>query len=142
MSPAFTPLTALLGGTLLGAAATLLWVVNGRTAGVSGIVAGALRPVKGEAGWQFSFLLGLLLVGAVAGIVAPEAIGASPLSSGGLVLAGLCVGVGTRLGSGCTSGHGVCGLSRGSLRSLVATVTFMATAAATVAVTHLLRSGQ
>ena len=128
----------MLGGVLIGAAATLLWAVNGRTAGVSGIVGGALRPVRGEVGWQLAFLAGLLLVGLVAGALAPEAFGAAPLGWGGLAVAGLCVGAGTRLGGGCTSGHGVCGISRGSGRSLVATVTFMAAGVVTVAVAHFL----
>lgn len=138
MPVAFTPGTALLGGVLIGVAATLLWAVNGRTAGVSGILGGVLRPVRGEVGWQLAFVLGLLLVGAGARAVAPSAIGTAPLSWAGLVVAGLCVGVGTRLARGCTSGHGVCGISRGAPRSIVATLTFMATAVVTVGIGHLI----
>lgn len=142
MHVTFTPVTALVGGTLIGAAATLLWAVNGRIAGVSGIVGGVLRPVRGEVGWQLSFLCGLLLAGFAAARFAPQAFGAAPLSWGGLVLAGLCVGVGTRVARGCTSGHGVCGLSRGSTRSIIATLTFMLTAAVTVGLARLLRGAR
>jgi uncharacterized protein len=142
MATTFTPGSALVGGALIGAAATLLWAVNGRTAGVSGILGGVLRPVRGEVAGQLSFLLGLLLVGVVAGAIVPEAFGRVSLGWGGLVLAGLCVGVGTRLGGGCTSGHGVCGISRGSRRSIVATITFMATAVVTVAVARVVGGGR
>lgn len=137
MPMTFTPGSALLGGVLIGLAATLLWAVNGRTAGVSGIVGGVLRPARGEVGWQASFLLGLLLVGAAAAALTPRAFGPTPLSWAGLVVAGLCVGLGTRLARGCTSGHGVCGISRGAPRSVVATLTFMAMGIATVALGHV-----
>lgn len=129
---------AVLGGALIGLAASLLWALNGRRAGVSGIVGGLLQPVRGETEWQGAFLLGLVLAGLVGTLVAPSAFGSSPLTLGPLVLAGLLVGAGTRLSGGCTSGHGVCGISRGSRRSIVATVTFMASAVATVAVVRAL----
>jgi uncharacterized protein len=121
---------ALFGGALIGAAATLYWRVNQRVAGVSGILRGALLS-SADRSLALTFLLGLVAAGA-AGAVA-----ASPTTvSGGhaplLALAGLLVGVGTRVGGGCTSGHGVCGLSRLSRRSLVATLTFIATGALTV----------
>lgn len=121
----FTPWTALLGGLLLGVAASAFILVNGRILGISGILGGLLRPKRGDVAWRIAFLMGML--------VAPSAwlLLAGPLQVtidadwGVIVLAGLLVGVGTRYGSGCTSGHGVCGLSRLSPRSLVATVSFM-----------------
>jgi uncharacterized membrane protein YedE/YeeE len=122
----FTPIPALIGGILIGLAATLLLVGSGRVAGVSGILGGLLVPARGDRGWRALFLLGLVVAGAVAAWVAPQNIGDSPRSLPLLALAGLLVGVGTRLGNGCTSGHGVCGLSRMSPRSLAATLTFIA----------------
>ena len=123
---AFTPWASLAGGLLVGVAAAMLLLFNGRIAGISGIVGGLLRPVRGDIGWRAAFIAGLL-----AAPLAWLAFAAAPrlhvaASTPMLVAAGLLVGVGTRLGSGCTSGHGVCGLSRGSLRSLAATATFMA----------------
>jgi len=130
------PAAALLGGALIGAAASLLWLGLGRIAGVSGILGGALRPGAASAGdervWCLAFLTGLPLGAAITGLAgfAPRVEG---LASGPvLIAAGLLVGFGTRLGNGCTSGHGVCGLPRGSLRSLVATLTFVATGMLTV----------
>lgn len=128
----FTPYSALAGGVLIGLAAALLLLCNGRIAGISGILAGLLTPKPGEVGWRLSFLAGLMagpwLLRLLTGPVTIQ-IDASPVL---LAVAGGLVGFGTRLGSGCTSGHGVCGLARGSLRSIVATLTFMLTAAATV----------
>jgi uncharacterized membrane protein YedE/YeeE len=122
---------ALLGGGLIGGAAALLWLTHGRIAGISGIVGSAV-VARGEArGWRLAFLGGLGLVGLVARWIAPAAIGTPARSLAVVAVAGVLVGYGTRLGSGCTSGHGVCGLSRGSTRSLVAVVTFMATGALT-----------
>jgi uncharacterized membrane protein YedE/YeeE len=138
----FTPLSALLGGSLIGLAASLLMLSNGQIAGVSGIFAGFLDPrassgaSPGDRSFRAFFLAGLLLAGVLARAVHA---GTLPASTPGLLVgavAGLLVGFGTRLGSGCTSGHGVCGLSRLSKRSLVATITFMATAMLTVAVLH------
>lgn len=127
-----TWLMALAGGVLIGLAATLLLWLNGRVAGVSGILAGVVFPRRGEAAWRVAFLAGLVLAGGVSITLLPEMAtpreGFSPLL---LVAAGLLVGFGTSLGNGCTSGHGVCGLGRLSLRSLVAVLTFMATAVAT-----------
>ncbi|MHA1549046.1 MAG: YeeE/YedE family protein [Alphaproteobacteria bacterium] len=135
----FTPLTATLGGLLIGLASTLLWLVNGRTAGISNI-AGEIYPLRqGAVLWRILFLAGLP-VGAVAGAfigpamfseltTTPPDIGLTPVW---LVVAGVLVGVGTRLGNGCTSGHGICGLSRLSPRSFTAVGVFMATAIATV----------
>jgi uncharacterized membrane protein YedE/YeeE len=129
--------SALLGGGLIGIAASLLWLVSGRVAGISGILGGVLIPARGDVAWRLWFLGGLLLAGAVAAVLAPDALGSSPRSLPLLVLAGLLVGAGTRLGNGCTSGHGVCGVSRLASRSIVATVTFIATGIAAVV---LLRS--
>jgi uncharacterized membrane protein YedE/YeeE len=126
-------LFAILGGALIGLSASLFWSLNGRVAGVSGVLAGAFKSTGGERRVRLLFLLGLLLAGLLFGkLVHPIAVSALPLLP--LALAGLFVGVGTRLGGGCTSGHGVCGLSRLSTRSLVATLTFIATGALTVLV--------
>jgi uncharacterized membrane protein YedE/YeeE len=133
MFESFTPLPSLLGGALIGAGASLMLLAHGRVLGVSGIVGGLLSPQAGEVGWRAWFLAGMLAAGAVGVLAAPSAF-AYDVDRGlpALALAGLLVGFGTRLGSGCTSGHGVCGLSRLSARSLAATLTFMATGAATV----------
>ena len=120
----FTPLPSLIGGILIGLAATLLLIGSGRVAGVSGILAGLLTDTGRS--WRALFVLGLIGAGAVAAWLAPDSIGDSPRSLPLLALAGLLVGTGTRLGEGCTSGHGVCGLSRMSPRSLAATLTFIA----------------
>ena len=129
---AFTPWTALAGGLLIGLAAALFLLLNGRVAGISGIVGGLLRPVRGDIGWRVAFVTGLigapLLYGLVAALPAPRI----DAGLGTLAVAGLLVGVGTRYGGGCTSGHGVCGLSRLSPRSLAATLAFMGAGFATV----------
>lgn len=135
----FTPFTALAGGVLIGIAAGMLVLLNGRIAGISGVLGGLLRPVKGDSGWRIAFVLGL--VGAPLVYLLFVALPKPQIDAGygALVLAGLLVGIGTRYGSGCTSGHGVCGLSRLSPRSLVATVAFMGAGFVTVFVTrHLL----
>lgn len=121
----FTPGSALLGGLIIGVAASVLLIGSGRVAGISGILGGLLVPKRGEVLWRTLFVLGLLVPGIVAALLAPESIGPSPRSLPLLALAGLLVGVGTRLGSGCTSGHGVCGISRLSPRSIVATLSFV-----------------
>jgi uncharacterized protein len=126
--------SALLGGALIGASASLLWFGIGRVAGISGIVAGLIAP-QGRAGgvpWQLWFVLGLLSGGALLKGLQPALLEAPPARWPQLIIAGFLVGVGTRLGGGCTSGHGVCGISRGSLRSVVATLVFMGTAMLTV----------
>lgn len=131
---------ALLGGVLIGIASSALLLASGRIAGVSGILGRSFFPASGDLGWRVAFLLGLPLGAWCVGLVLPattalEITGSTPL----LVAGGLLVGLGTQIGSGCTSGHGICGLSRGSGRSLVATATFMAVAAITVfVVRHLL----
>jgi uncharacterized membrane protein YedE/YeeE len=136
----FTPLSGTVGGLLIGIAASLLLLANGRIAGISGILGSALRPLCPDRAWRVLFLIGLplgaLIASALTGRLAPPEMAApAPI----LALAGLLVGFGTQLGSGCTSGHGVCGLARRSRRSLAGTLVFMLTGAATVfAVRHLL----
>jgi uncharacterized membrane protein YedE/YeeE len=129
---AFTPWTALAGGMLIGAAAGMFVLLNGRIAGISGVLGGLLKPVAGDVAWRAAFVAGLvgapLLYALVATLPQPRI----AASHGALVVAGLLVGIGTRYGSGCTSGHGVCGLSRLSPRSLVATIVFMAAGFAVV----------
>jgi len=135
----FTPWSALAGGIVIGTAVALLLLVNGRIAGISGILGGLLRPVAGDAAWRVAFIGGLIFSPALYALV--ERLPAATIEAGYplLVLAGLLVGAGTRYGSGCTSGHGVCGLSRLSPRALVATVAFMAAGFVTVfVVRHLL----
>ena len=122
---------ALLGGAMIGAASALLLLTHGRIAGISGVVGSLLPPAASDRSWRLAFVGGLLLSGVVAAIEAPSAVGASVRPLGLVIIAGLLVGVGTRIGSGCTSGHGVCGLSRLSARSAVAVATFMATGAIT-----------
>ena len=139
----FTPWSSLAGGMLIGASAAVLITLVGRVAGISGIVGSLLAPANWRSvsvwGWRLAFVLGLLAAPLLWRLFAPlPALQATP-SIALIVLAGLLVGVGTRMGSGCTSGHGVCGISRGSKRSLVATGVFMATGVATVFVLrHLL----
>ena len=132
----FTPGSALAGGALIGLAATLLFAFTGRTAGISGVVGGLVRPEPGaghEWSWRAAFAAGLLLGGLVLVLLAPAAIAPSPRSAAVLAAAGLLVGFGSRMGDGCTSGHGVCGLARLSRRSAAATAVFMATGMLTVA---------
>jgi uncharacterized membrane protein YedE/YeeE len=128
----FTPWTAGAGGLLIGLAAAVLVLFNGRIAGISGILGGLLRPARGDVAWRLAFLGGLLAAPFLVALVS----GLPPLQvdagTGTLVAAGLLVGVGTRYGAGCTSGHGVCGVARGSPRSLAATAAFMAAGFLTV----------
>lgn len=122
---AFTPWSALAGGVLIGIATAMLVLLNGRIAGISGVIGGLLKPAKGDVAWRAAFVIGLLgapLVYLLFSTLPKLQIDAG---YGALIAAGLFVGVGTRYGSGCTSGHGVCGLSRLSPRSLVATAAFM-----------------
>lgn len=138
----FTPWASMSGGALLGVAAALFVLLNGRILGVSGIVGGLLPPRLGDAGWRVAFLLGLAAAPVVFALLAPAGFVKPPridAGLGSLVVAGLLVGIGTSYASGCTSGHGVCGLSRLSPRSLAATLAFMAAGFATVfVVRHLL----
>jgi uncharacterized membrane protein YedE/YeeE len=129
---------ALVGGALIGAAASLLLAANGRVAGISGIALGLLTPTRGEVRWRVAFVVGLLAAGALTAAALPGQVGRSPRALPWVVVAGLLVGVGTRLGNGCTSGHGVCGVARRSPRSIVATATFMATGVVTAVLARLL----
>lgn len=135
MVTGFTPLSALLGGALIGLSATLLLALNGRIAGISGIAWNAVRERGGDAGWRLAFLAGLI---AGAGLWFGFAPGVTAVRTGfplpQLLAAGLLVGIGTRLGSGCTSGHGICGLARLSPRSVAAVLVFMAVAMLTTTV--------
>jgi uncharacterized membrane protein YedE/YeeE len=133
----FTPVSGLIGGLLIGLATVLLILFNGRIAGISGIVSGLLATKDPEIGWRAVFVVGLLLGAFVymlaTGVALPFNIQASlPV----MVIAGLLVGFGTRLGSGCTSGHGICGIARFSKRSIVATLVFFVTAIITVFLTY------
>ena len=139
----FTPLPALVGGALIGLAAALLFLTKGRIAGISGIAGGLFFPENsGDSSWRLVFLLGLVLGGFIyqwsgmgAGVAHIQAIVYSPF----LIAGGFLVGVGTQIGTGCTSGHCICGLARRSPRSLVATLCFMASALITVFITrHLI----
>lgn len=136
---AFTPWPALAGGVLIGVAAALFVLLNGRIAGISGIVGGLLRPARDDIAWRAAFVAGLISAPLLYALFAPLPALQIDADYGALVVAGLLVGLGTRYGSGCTSGHGVCGLSRLSPRSLVATLAFMAAGFLTVYVSrHLL----
>ena len=128
----FTPWAALAGGVLLGLASALFVLLNGRILGISGIVGGLLRPRAGDMGWRLAFVLGMLVAPSLYWLVVGPTQPRIDANWGMVVIAGLLVGVGTRYGSGCTSGHGVCGLSRMSPRSLVATLTFMGAGFVTV----------
>jgi uncharacterized protein len=128
----FTPVSALIGGALIGLAATALYALSGRIAGISGIAGGLLRPGTTDIGWRLLFLAGLVVGAGLTALV-----GAAPMlrieaSWPLIVLGGLLVGYGTQVGAGCTSGHGVCGIARLSPRSIAATCVFMATAILTV----------
>ena len=137
----FTPGLSLTGGVMIGIAAAALVLFNGRVAGISGILGGLMNLPQKDAGWRVAFLAGLVGAPVLASLLGnPIAldIGAGWAE---VVAAGFLVGIGTRYGSGCTSGHGVCGISRGSMRSLVATATFMASGILTVFVTRHLFGG-
>jgi len=129
----FTPVSGFVGGLLIGGAASLFVLLTGRVAGISGILGGLFGAAGGDLGWRLAFVAGIVIgpmvVAGVGGPV-PAVVLAAPLPV--LIVAGLLVGFGTRLGNGCTSGHGVCGLARGSPRSLAATVAFFVCAVATV----------
>lgn len=139
----FTPLSAALGGALIGLSAAVLVLLQGRIAGISGIVGGLLkRRVGGDFAWRIAFVTGLIVAPFVYRLFAELPASRIEAGWGMLLLAGLLVGYGTRLGSGCTSGHGVCGLSRLSPRSLAATLSFMGAGFATVFVLrHLFVQG-
>ena len=133
---AFTPWSSLAGGVLIGIAAAMFALLNGRIAGISGVLGGLLQPVKGDVAWRVAFVMGLVVAPLAYVLFSDLPRPQIDAGTGALVLAGLLVGIGTRYGSGCTSGHGVCGLSRLSPRSLAATVAFMGAGFVTVYVTR------
>jgi uncharacterized membrane protein YedE/YeeE len=138
----FTPWSSLSGGIILGVASALFILMNGRVLGISGILGGLLLPKAGDTFWRLAFLAGMFASPWIFNLLAPTEFITTPQIDADLVMlviAGLLVGIGTRVGSGCTSGHGVCGLSRMSPRSLVATLSFMAAGFLTVyVVRHLI----
>ena len=137
----FTPWASLAGGILLGLASAMFILINGRILGISGIIGGLLRPISGDLGWRLAFVLGMLVAPLLYLLMTGPVAVRIDASWATLVVAGLLVGVGTRFGSGCTSGHGICGLSRLSPRSLVATLAFMGAGFVTVyLMRHLLAS--
>ena len=138
----FTPLSAAIGGALIGLSAVLLMLLTGRIAGISGIFGGLLNPDSSDRGWRIAFIAGLILAPLLAGWIGygmptPQL----PASWTVIVAAGLLVGFGSRLGGGCTSGHGICGVARLSVRSIATTAIFMLAAIATVAITRHLLGG-
>lgn len=138
----FTPVSAAIGGALIGLSAVLLMLLTGRIAGISGILGGLLEARSPDRGWRIAFIAGLILAPVIAGLIGHGM--AQPTLPGSwtvIVVAGLLVGFGTRLGGGCTSGHGICGVARLSARSIAATIIFMLTAVATVAITHHMLGG-
>lgn len=143
MFDTFTPVSALAGGALIGLAASGMLLFNGRIAGISGILGGALSLPSGDLGWRLAFLAGLIGTGVVLGFAWPVAFQNTLETPVPVVIAaGLLVGFGTRMGNGCTSGHGICGLTRLSVRSLVAVLSFMGTGFLTAtAMYHLLGVG-
>jgi uncharacterized membrane protein YedE/YeeE len=135
----FTPGLSLTGGLVIGAAAAVLAFFNGRIAGISGILGGLLGSPQKDAGWRLAFIAGLVGAAVLAGLLGNQIAPDIQAGWSEILIAGFLVGIGTRYASGCTSGHGVCGISRGSIRSLVATATFMASGFVTVFVfRHLL----
>lgn len=121
----FTPWMSFSGGLLVGIATAMLLIFNGRIAGISGIVAGLMKPIRGDVSWRSAFIIGLLISPIIYSFAAPLPAIKTDASYTTLLIAGLLVGIGTRFGSGCTSGHGICGLSRRSPRSVVATIAFI-----------------
>ncbi|MHA6913466.1 YeeE/YedE family protein [Ralstonia pseudosolanacearum] len=137
----FTPAPALIGGLAIGAAAAMLVLFNGRIAGISGILDGLLERPRGDMAWRLAFLAGLIGAPVLAAAFGRPLVPDIGAGWGEVLAAGFVVGLGTRYAGGCTSGHGVCGLSRGSLRSLVATATFMAAGVLTVFVQRHMLGG-
>ncbi len=138
----FTPWSALAGGALIGLSAALLMAANGRIAGISGILAGAVAPTSDGRAWRITFLVGLIAGSWLTAAMAGEPLHVTMITGPpGLVMAGALVGVGTRLANGCTSGHAICGVARLSPRSIVATLTFLSTGALTVFIVRHLMGG-
>lgn len=138
----FTPISALIGGAMIGTAASLMLLFNGRVAGISGIYGGLLKLRPGDIAWRAAFVGGLVLAGVLLWLLEPQTILPTVHRSVWITAAaGLVVGVGVRMGNGCTSGHGICGLTRFSRRSLVATMVFMATGFATASLIQAFAGG-
>lgn len=137
----FTPAISLVGGLIIGTAAAVLILFNGRIAGISGILGGLFSLPRADMAWRLTFLIGLVAGPVVAGLLGKPAVADIQANWNEILVAGFLVGIGTRYASGCTSGHGVCGISRGSIRSLVATLTFMAAGFLTVFVQRHLIGG-
>ena len=140
----FTPYSAIIGGALIGLSAAVLLLFKGRIAGISGIAGGVILPEKGDIPWRILFLVGLVLGGLLYQLlgISPSVEKIQPVTGKiGLIAAGLLVGIGSALGTGCTSGHGICGLARRSFRSLIAILTFMLTAMITVFIVRHLVGG-
>jgi uncharacterized membrane protein YedE/YeeE len=131
-------LYGLIGGAIIGIASALLLLAHGRIAGISGILGGTLQAGTPDRGWRLAFVAGLALAGLTAALAAPSLVAASPRPLVVVAVAGVLVGFGTRLGSGCTSGHGVCGIGRLSARSLVAVPTFIAAGVVTTWIARVL----
>jgi len=133
----FTPISAAIGGALIGLSAVLLMLFTGRIAGVAGITGGLFNPRSDDRGWRLAFVAGLIAAPLAAALIdRPVAMPQMPGSMIVIAIAGLLVGFGTRLGNGCTSGHGICGIARLSPRSIAATLVFMVAAMIVVALTH------
>jgi uncharacterized membrane protein YedE/YeeE len=142
METAFTPVAGVLGGVMIGLASVGLLLANGKIAGISGILGRSFFPAAADRGWRIAFLVGLPVGAWLASRATGDALGFAIISNPVFLIAGgLLVGVGTQLGNGCTSGHGVCGIARGSRRSIVATLVFMGAAGATVFVMRHLIGG-
>ena len=138
----FTPLSAAIGGALIGLSAVVLWLANGRIAGISGIVGGLFSSPTRDTGWRAAFIVGLICGPLLAAAITDRVPSVDVTASAAMLIAGgLLVGYGTRLGSGCTSGHGVCGLALLSPRSMIATGVFLVTAIVTVLVTRHVMGG-
>src|SRR4051812_37888646 len=138
----FTPVSAAIGGALIGLSAVLLLMSTGRIAGISGIFSDLLNWRGEDKGWRIAFLAGLILAPVLAGLIGYGMVQSRlPSNWAVIIVAGLMVGFGTRLGGGCTSGHGICGIARLSPRSIAATIVFMVMAIVTVAVTHHVLGG-
>jgi uncharacterized membrane protein YedE/YeeE len=138
----FTPFASLIGGILIGLSASAMLLLNGKIAGISGVVGGLADFKKNDTLWRATFVAGLIAGGFILRLVAPEAFAFEIIrSTGALMLAGFMVGLGARIGNGCTSGHGVCGVSRFSPRSIVATAIFIVVGAAAVYVINHLMGG-
>jgi uncharacterized membrane protein YedE/YeeE len=138
LAPHIAPLPALAGGAIIGLAASALMLLIGQVAGISGMVSGVLRPIPGQWPWRAAFVLGLFAGGFVWFLIDPSVFGHIPRPLPVVAAAGLIVGYGVTMGGGCTSGHGVCGISRLSRRSIVATCTFMATGIVTAGIWRLI----